>query len=108
MKKDDLAFNAPLTSVNSIGFTVRLTDTNGNVNLFEGDEYVSSSISSIPDNFVNVSEVTLVKFGDADYTHPNVSYKQYQAEISIMLDSVDTTLLSGRYEEEIYCHVLIF
>ena len=108
MKKDDLAFNAPLTSVNSIGFTVRLTDTNGNVNLFEGDEYVSSSISSIPDNFVNVSEVTKVKFWDADYTHPNVSYKQYQAEISIMLDSVDTTLLSGRYEEEIYCHVLIF
>ena len=44
----------------------------------------------------------------ADNTHGSVDYKQYQAEISIMLDSVDTTLLSGRYEEEIYCHVLIY
>lgn len=112
MKKDDLAYNVPLTSVNSIGFTARLTDTKGNVNLFEGDEYVSSSISSIGGitgiDYVNLSTITEVNFkGDGEHNQIK-SYKQYQAEISIMLDSVDTTLLSGRYEEEIYCHVLIF
>lgn len=104
MKKDDLAYNVPLTSVNSIGFTARLTSTAGEVNLFEGNDYVSSDI---PTSSVIISNVTHADFS-ADNTHGSVDYKQYQAEISIMLDSVDTTLLSGRYEEEIYCHVLIY
>ena len=109
MTKDDLAYNAPITSVNSIGFTARLIDTNGNVKIFEGDEYVASSVSSvsdIPDNFLHLDTLTIRDFKD-DGSHGSVSYKEYQAEISIMLDSVDATLLSGRYEEEIYCHVLI-
>ena len=106
MKKDDLAYNVPLTSVNSIGFTARLTDTSGNVNLFEGNDYVSSS-TDIPTSSVVISTKTTADFS-ADGEHGSVEFKQYQAEISIMLDSVDTTLLSGRYEEEIYCHVLIY
>lgn len=109
LKKDDLSHTAQLTSVNSIGFTARLTDTNGNVNLFEGNEFISPTASydsSVPDNFVKLETVTTAKFNNEN--HSNVSYKEYQAEVSIMLDSVDTTLLSGRYEEEIYCHVLIF
>ena len=109
LKKDDLSHTAQLTSVNSIGFTARLTDTNGNVNLFEGNEFISPTASydsSVPDNFVKLETVTTAKFNNEN--HHNVSYKEYQAEVSIMLDSVDTTLLSGRYEEEIYCHVLIF
>ena len=109
LKKDDLSHTAQLTSVNSIGFTARLADTNGNVNLFEGNEFISPTASydsSVPDNFVKLETVTTAKFNNEN--HSNVSYKEYQAEVSIMLDSVDTTLLSGRYEEEIYCHVLIF
>ena len=109
LKKDDLSHTAQLTSVNSIGFTARLTDTNGNVNLFEGNEFISPTASydsSVPDNFVKLETVTTAEFNNEN--HGNVSYKEYQAEVSIMLDSVDTTLLSGRYEEEIYCHVLIF
>ena len=109
LEKDDLSHTAQLTSVNSIGFTARLTDTNGNVNLFEGNEFISPTASydsSVPDNFVKLETVTTAKFNNEN--HGNVSYKEYQAEVSIMLDSVDTTLLSGRYEEEIYCHVLIF
>ena len=109
LKKDDLSHTAQLTSVNSIGFTARLADTNGNVNLFEGNEFIPSTASydsSVPDNFVKLETVTTAKFNNEN--HGNVSYKEYQAEVSIMLDSVDTTLLSGRYEEEIYCHVLIF
>ena len=109
LKKDDLSHTAQLTSVNSIGFTARLADTNGNVNLFEGNEFISPTASydsSVPDNFVKLETVTTAKFNNEN--HGNVSYKEYQAEVSIMLDSVDTTLLSGRYEEEIYCHVLIF
>ena len=109
LKKDDLSHTAQLTSVNSIGFTARLADTNGNVNLFEGNEFIpptASYDSSVPDNFVKLETVTTAEFNNEN--HGNVSYKEYQAEVSIMLDSVDTTLLSGRYEEEIYCHVLIF
>lgn len=109
LKKDDLSHTAQLTSVNSIGFTARLADTNGNVNLFEGNEFIPSTASydrSVPDNFVKLETVTTAYFNNEN--HGNVSYKEYQAEVSIMLDSVDTTLLSGRYEEEIYCHVLIF
>lgn len=109
LKKDDLSHTEQLTSVNSIGFTARLTDTNGNVNLFEGNEFIPSTASydrSVPDNFVKLETVTTAYFNNEN--HSNVSYKEYQAEVSIMLDSVDTTLLSGRYEEEIYCHVLIF
>ena len=109
LEKDDLSHTAQLTSVNSIGFTARLTDTNGNVNLFEGNEFIPSTASydsNVPDNFVKLENVTTAKFNNEN--HDNVSYKEYQAEVSIILDSVDTTLLSGRYEEEIYCHVLIF
>lgn len=104
MEKDDLAYNAPRTSSNSIGFTLRLRDNKGGEYIYLGDDSIAgaSSIASLPSNFVKITQNTDVNFK----IRGGLSYKEYQAEISIMLDSVDTTLLSGRYEEEIYCHVI--
>ena len=109
MVKDDLSYDAQLTSVNSIGFEVQMVDTSsGETKLFDGTAKVnySDSITSLTDFVLLVNDVVPVDFTS---THNSIkkSFRQYEGEIQVKLDRSDVTLLEGRYEGEIYIHVLV-
>ena len=109
MVKDDLSYDAQLTSVNSIGFEVQMVDTSsGETKLFDGTAKVnySDSITSLTDFVLLVNDVVPVDFTS---THNSIkkSFRQYEGEIQVKLERSDVTLLEGRYEGEIYIHVLV-
>ena len=109
MVKDDLSYDAQLTSVNSIGFEVQMVDTSsGETKLFDGTAKVnySDSITSLTDFVLLVNDVVPVDFTS---THNSIkkSFREYEGEIQVKLDRSDVTLLEGRYEGEIYIHVLV-
>lgn len=108
MVKDDLGYDTQLTSVNSINFEVQMVDSSGVIKLFDGTDKVdlASSITSLPSNFISlVGKSTTVTFE----THANrqMTYSQYEGEMQVKLERSDVTLLEGRYEGEIYIHVLV-
>ena len=50
-------------------------------------------------------DVTMVKYG-APHGDKAAVYREYQAEMQIKLEQSDVTLLQGKYEGEIYVHVV--
>ena len=50
-------------------------------------------------------EVEMVEYGDPHGSKAAV-YREYQAEMQVKLDQSDVTLLQGKYEGEIYVHVI--
>ena len=109
MVKDDLSYDAQLTSVNSIGFEVQMVDSSsGETKVFDGTAKVdySKSIASLTDFVLLVGSVDPVDFS-ATHGSTKKSFRQYEGEIQVKLDRSDVTLLEGRYEGEIYIHVLV-
>ena len=108
MVKDDLSHDVQLTSVNSIGFEVQMVDSLGNTKIFDGTDSVdySASITSLTNFILLAGPVESVNFTD---THSGTykSFRQYEGEIQVKLERSDVTLLEGRYEGEIYIHVLV-
>ena len=108
MVKDDLSHDVQLTSVNSIGFEVQMVDSLGNTKIFDGTDSVdySASITSLTNFILLADPVKPVNFTD---THGETykSFRQYEGEIQVKLERSDVTLLEGRYEGEIYIHVLV-
>ena len=108
MVKDDLSHDVQLTSVNSIGFEVQMVDSLGNTKIFDGTDSVdySASITSLTNFILLADPVKPVNFTD---THGGTykSFRQYEGEIQVKLERSDVTLLEGRYEGEIYIHVLV-
>ena len=66
----------------------------------------SASISSLTNFVLLVNEVDPVVFS---VTHSGAEkyFRQYEGEIQVKLERSDVTLLEGRYEGEIYIHVLV-
>lgn len=109
MVKDDLSYDAQLTSVNSIGFEVQMVDSSsGETKVFDGTAKVdySKSIASLTDFVLLVGSVDPVDFS-ATHGSTKKSFRQYEGEIQVKLERSDVTLLEGRYEGEIYIHVLV-
>ena len=107
MVKDDLGYDTQLTSVNSINFEVQMVDSSGVTKLFDGTDKVdlAGSITSLPSNFISlVGKSTSVYFNSQRTT---MTYSQYEGEMQVKLERNDVTLLEGRYEGEIYIHVLV-
>ena len=107
MVKDDLGYDTQLTSVNSINFEVQMVDSSGVTKLFDGTDKVdlAGSITSLPSNFISlVGKSTSVYFNSQQTT---MTYSQYEGEMQVKLERSDVTLLEGRYEGEIYIHVLV-
>ena len=107
--KDDLSHDTQLTSANSINFEAKLIDLkNGNENSFDGTNSVLSSTEygSLTSPYVLLNgEVEMVEYGDPHGSKAAV-YREYQAEMQVKLDQSDVTLLQGKYEGEIYVHVI--
>ena len=107
--KDDLSHDTQLTSANSINFGAKLIDLkNGNENSFDGTNSVLSSTEygSLTSPYVLLNgEVEMVEYGDPHGSKAAV-YREYQAEMQVKLDQSDVTLLQGKYEGEIYVHVI--
>lgn len=107
MVKDDLGYDTQLTSVNSINFEVQMVDSSGDIKLFDGTDKVdlAGSITKLPSNFISlVGKSTSVYF---DKQGTTMTYSQYEGEMQVKLERSDVTLLEGRYEGEIYIHVLV-
>ena len=107
--KDDLSYDTQLTSANSINFEAKLVDlASGNENTFDGTASVSTStaFSDLKSDWVLLDgAVTMVKYG-APHGDKAAVYREYQAEMQIKLEQSDVTLLQGKYEGEIYVHVV--
>ena len=82
--------------------------SSGETKVFDGTAKVdySKSIASLTDFVLLVGSVDPVDFSA---THGGIkkSFRQYEGEIQVKLERSDVTLLEGRYEGEIYIHVLV-
>ena len=107
--KDDISHDTQLTSANSINFEAKLVDLKtGNENSFGGTDSVLSSTEygSLSSPFVLLNgEVEMVKYGGTHGEKAAV-YREYQAEMQVKLEQSDVTLLQGKFESEIYVHVI--
>ena len=107
--KDDISHDTQLTSANSINFEAKLVDLKtGNENSFDGTDSVLSSTEygSLSTSFVLLNgEVEMVEYGGTHEKKAAV-YREYQAEMQVKLEQSDVTLLQGRFESEIYVHVI--
>ena len=109
MVKDDLGYDTQLTSVNSINLEVQMVDSSGVIKLFDGTDKIdfAGSITSLPSNFISlVGKSTTVSFSETHWGR-EMTYSQYEGEMQVKLERNDVTLLEGRYEGEIYIHVLV-
>ena len=107
--KDDISHDTQLTSANSVNFEAKLVDLKtGNENSFDGTDSVLSSTEygslSLPFVLLN-GEVEMVKYGGTHGEKAAV-YREYQAEMQVKLEQSDVTLLQGKFESEIYVHVI--
>ncbi len=110
--KDDISHDTQLTSANSINFEAKLVDLKtGNENSFDGTDSVLSSTTfedlekSYPSFVLLDGAVEMVEYGGVHEKKAAV-YREYQAEMQIKLEQSDVTLLQGKYEGEIYVHVI--
>lgn len=107
--KDDLSYDTQLTSANSINFEAKLVDlTSGNENTFDGTASVSTStaFSDLKSDWVLLDgAVTMVEY-KGNHGSKAAVYREYQAEMQVKLEQSDVTLLQGKYEGEIYVHVV--
>lgn len=117
LKKDDLTYSDALTTTNSIKFEVQLIGDDGSIKAFNGTDYFDTSkttISDLPTNFVKLvddSTVNTTVFGDPGHTNSEGSVtkynRSYNGTMQVKIEQSDVTLASGKYEGDIYIHVLV-
>ena len=117
LKKDDLTYSDALTTTNSIKFEVQLIGDDGSIKAFNGTDYFDTSkttISDLPTNFVKLvddSTVNTTVFGDPGHTNSGGSVtkynRSYNGTMQVKIEQSDVTLASGKYEGDIYIHVLV-
>ena len=112
LKKDDLSYSDTLTTTNSIKFEVQVIGDDGTISTFDGTDKLDTSktsISSLPNNFIKLYD-NLGKnetyFGDPG--HGITKYnRSYNGTMQVKIEQTDVTLASGKYEGDIYIHVLV-
>ena len=113
MVHDDVGATTPLTSQNSIGFTLRTVDMNdsSSVKTFNGNSSFDENKTSDYIYFSSSDlEIDYMYTYYAGYRNQNQvrSYYRYAGRIEIMLDNNDITMHEGRYTETIYVHVMVY
>ena len=113
MKKDDLTYTDVLTTTNSIKFEVQLIGDDGSINAFDGTDFFDTSkttISALPENFVRLlddSSVNHTVFTDPGHNPKNMYNRSYNGTMQVKIEQSDVTLAAGKYEGDIYVHVLV-
>lgn len=115
MVHDDVKTNTPLTTQNSIEFTLRTVnlDKTSEIMTFDGTTYFEKSDgatgSEIDETKYIIPDFTADKMYDYYSDGKSVrGYFNYKGRIEIMLDNNDITMLQGRYTETIYVHVMVY
>lgn len=115
MVHDDVKATTPLTTQNSINFTLRTVslENSSDIKTFDGTTYFPKSASSVTSDFlknlINPTTVITDKMYDGYSDNKSLrSYYRYSGRIEIMLDNNDITMLQGRYTETIYVHVMVY
>ena len=113
MVLDSLGVNEERSSLNSIPFTLKVKNGEGTGYItFDGTTYAKSSWDGIDDfdstKFIIPQKDSGSLFynygqGSSRYT---IYFKNYVSDIILQLESNDLTMLKGRYEGEIYVHVV--
>ena len=128
MVHDDVTASTPLTTQNSIGFTLKTTniDNTSETKEFDGTTYLKTNgdgTLSSEDDYI-IPKFTEYKMYDF-YSHNATDYwgdtyvargdgvslrstLRYSGRIEIKLDNNDITMLQGRYTETIYVHVMVY
>ena len=113
LKKDDLTYTDVLTTTNSIKFEVQLIGDDGSINAFDGTDSFDTSkttISALPENFVRLlddSSVNHTVFRDPGHNSKNMYNRSYNGTMQVKIEQSDVTLAAGKYEGDIYVHVLV-
>lgn len=113
LKKDDLTYTDVLTTTNSIKFEVQLIGDDGSINAFDGTDSFDTSkttISGLPENFVRLlddSSVNHTVFRDPGHNSKNMYNRSYNGTMQVKIEQSDVTLAAGKYEGDIYVHVLV-
>ena len=114
---ENVDYSTALTSSNSIGYEARIINLDTRELLsFDGTTFFDLTLGSLSSNSDELKSKYIIPTkktvggtsGSNTFpgTTKDVSYSSYQGEIQIRLDNTDTTMISGRYESEIYIHVI--
>lgn len=114
---ENVDYSTALTSSNSIGYEARVIDLdNRELISFDGTTFFDLTLGSLSSTSDELKSKYIIpkkekvggSSGDKMFpgTTKDVYYSSYQGEIQIRLDNTDTTMISGRYESEIYIHVI--
>lgn len=112
LKKDDLTYSDTLTTTNSIKFDVQVVGDNGTISTFDGTDYFETSniyVSQLPSNFIKLNgDVGQNKITFSDGEHNSSKYyRSYNGTMQVKIEQSDVTLSAGKYEGDIYIHVLV-
>ena len=113
LKKDDLSYSDALTATNSINFEVQVIGEDGTISTFDGTDRLDDSnktISQLPSNFIRLYDNTGVKniiFSDPGHGGLEKYYRSYNGTMQVKIQQSDVTLASGKYEGDIYIHVIV-
>ena len=122
--KDDVGANDPLTSINSVGFKLTVTSSEDKSSVtFDGTTYfkdptgTGSEMTTLSGSAGDRKKSTQVISSDS-YIIPNLykeymksnsrTYYSYSGSIQLTLDDNVVTMLSGRYVETVYIHVMSY
>lgn len=109
MVLDSLSVNEGRTSRNSIPFTLRVKNGTGDGYItFDGTTYAESSWTTLTE-FDNTKFIIPQKDSGtviSSYSNDKQYFKRYESDIVLQLESNDITMIKGRYEGEIYVHVV--
>lgn len=113
LKKDDLSYADALTATNSIKFEVQVIGEDGVISTFDGTDKLDTSktsISSLPSNFIRLYDnigLNENTFNDSEHTNLKKYYRSYNGTMQVRIEQSDVTLSAGKYEGDIYVHVLV-
>lgn len=113
LKKDDLSYSDALTTTNSIKFEVQVIGDDGIISTFDGTNKLDSSkttIASLDDNFIKLYGTVgqnSITFWDTEHNGLAMYNRSYNGTMQVKIEQTDVTLASGKYEGDIYIHVLV-
>ena len=113
LKKDDLSYSDALTATNSINFEVQVIGEDGTISTFDGTDRLddpNKTISQLPSNFIRLYDNIGVKniiFSDPGHGGLKKYYRSYNGTMQVKIQQSDVTLASGKYEGDIYIHVIV-
>ena len=113
LKKDDLSYADALTATNSIKFEVQVVGEDSVISTFDGTDKLDTSknsISSLPSNFIRLYDnigLNENTFNDSEHKNLKKYYRSYNGTMQVRIEQSDVTLSAGKYEGDIYVHVLV-